>query len=266
MNQLERTKDFWNASPCGGQSNFEERKAQRYRTEPWITAALERITGKHPHILEIGCGQGTDALVASSMMFEGGSYVGVDYSDESIAIARQTIAETATTLRVTPEFYVENAENLSFENSTIECVYSLGVLHHTPNEIKAFDEIYRVLKPGGRAYIWVYRKWSPKVGIAKLLRLLQAGLDGVFGTELCLYKLFHGRHLEGAFGTMILECFGVPYMKWYNEQELRALFSRFHISKVAPIGYNLPWLHNKRDGRTRLGCFWAVELEKEIET
>ncbi|PIO48100.1 MAG: hypothetical protein CMR00_06450 [[Chlorobium] sp. 445] len=35
-----------------------------------------------------------------------------------------------------------------------------GVLHHTPNPINAFNEVYRVLKPGGKAIIMLYHKHS----------------------------------------------------------------------------------------------------------
>src|SRR5256886_11624248 len=39
-------------------------------------------------------------------------------------------------------------------------VYSHGVLHHTPHPQAAIDEVYRVLKPGGRATVMLYHKHS----------------------------------------------------------------------------------------------------------
>lgn len=44
---------------------------------------------------------------------------------------------------------VADAENLPFANNEFDIVYSWGVLHHTPNTERAFQEVYRVLKPGG---------------------------------------------------------------------------------------------------------------------
>ncbi len=263
MSELEGTRTFWNASPCGGIPNFEERKARRYGTKPWILDTVERIASEHSHITEIGCGQGTDALIACSVLPEYGSYVGLDYSDESVAIAKRTLSEVGKELRVTPEFYVGNAEALPFEDGTIECVYSLGVLHHTANDVEAFNEIDRVLKPGGKAYIWIYRKWSLKVVVAKLLRLLQTGLDKIFGTDRCIYRLFYGRHFEKLLGTMLLECFGVPYMKWYGRQDLEQLLSRFRLVSLARIAHSLPWGQGEGHGPTKFGYLWSIEIEKK---
>jgi len=76
-------------------------------------------------------------------------------------------------LNVTPVFSEGDALNLGFGNMEFDFVYSMGVIHHTPNPQRAIDEIFRVLKPGGQAKIFLYRRPSLKVGIAKFLRLLQ---------------------------------------------------------------------------------------------
>ena len=41
---------------------------------------------------------------------------------------------------------VGDAGNLNFENNFFDIVYSGGVIHHSPNTLKAVKEIYRVLK------------------------------------------------------------------------------------------------------------------------
>ena len=51
-----------------------------------------------------------------------------------------------------------NFENLHFENETFDHVNCQGVVHHTPNTQKAINEIFRVLKRGGKASISVYYK------------------------------------------------------------------------------------------------------------
>jgi ubiquinone/menaquinone biosynthesis C-methylase UbiE len=53
-----------------------------------------------------------------------------------------------------------DAENLPFPDGTFDIVYSNGVLHHTHDTEKAIAEVYRVLKPGGRAVIMLYCKDS----------------------------------------------------------------------------------------------------------
>ena len=64
---------------------------------------------------------------------------------------------------------IGNAEILSFEDESFDFVYSWGVLHHSPNTRKCFDEIYRVLRPGGKAKIMIYHKYSC-VGLMLWLR------------------------------------------------------------------------------------------------
>lgn len=44
----------------------------------------------------------------------------------------------------------EDIQDLSFHNSSLDCIISTEVLEHVPNPYKAFSEIYRVLKPNGR--------------------------------------------------------------------------------------------------------------------
>ena len=53
-----------------------------------------------------------------------------------------------------------DAEALPFADEFFDIVYSNGVLHHTNDTEKAVDEVFRVLKPGGRAVIMLYCKSS----------------------------------------------------------------------------------------------------------
>ena len=53
----------------------------------------------------------------------------------------------------------------------------MGVIHHTPDMLKAINEIYRVLKKDGKATIYLYRSGSLKVEVAKFLRKFQKLLD-----------------------------------------------------------------------------------------
>ena len=262
MSELQETREFWNASPCGRRGTLQERKAQRYRMEPWLPDKIRAIAKENANVVELGCGQGTDALLLCSLLPSGGSYLGIDHSDASVEIAKESAIAERSRLNVTPEFRVGDAGALDLGSDSVECIYSMGVLHHMADERRAFREIHRVLKPGGTAYLWLYRSWMPKVAVAKALRLLQAGVDRILGTDRAFYRMLYGRHLEGSLGTMVLECFGVPHLKSYTRTEVLRLVSDLQVTRLSSVGYSLPWLHRRTDGIGQLGYFWAIELRK----
>jgi len=112
---------------------------------------------KDKKVLEIGPGNGVHSAYFSSL--EAKMY--------SMDITLERVIATAQKLD-----FIENnndniclqgdAESIPFENDFFDIVYSNGVLHHTPRTDKAIDEVYRVLKPGGRAVIMLYAKSSFK--------------------------------------------------------------------------------------------------------
>jgi SAM-dependent methyltransferase len=257
--ELQTTRDFWDANPCGVRGGFEAQKAQRYAMEPWLPAQLSRIA-EHRSILEIGCGQGVDSIEICTKMRPSSLYVGVDYSPASLAAAKANAASQR--LAVQPSYMPGNAEALQFGDASFEAIYSMGVIHHTADPTRAMSELYRVLRHGGRAYIALYRRPSLKVAVAKALRGAQAGLDAISGSDRCIYKALRSRGSASKnFGTMFLECFGVPFMYWYDRAEIERLFGAFRAVQIAPYGNNFGLLaHSPHSNRH--GYLWFVEAVK----
>jgi SAM-dependent methyltransferase len=54
-----------------------------------------------------------------------------------------------------------NAMDMKFENNVADYTVSSGVIHHTPDSLKAFREIVRITKPGGKIFINVYNIYNP---------------------------------------------------------------------------------------------------------
>jgi ubiquinone/menaquinone biosynthesis C-methylase UbiE len=265
-NSLETTRRFWNASPCGGQDTFQERFEHRYTLEPWVLDLLHTIAPHQKHIVEVGCGQGTDGIVLCSLLPAGGSYLGLDYSDASVSAALDAAQEAKAmlTLRVEPRFRTANAEVIDLPDGSVQCVYSNGVLHHTPDPPRAFAEIWRVLAPGGEAFITLYRKPSLKLCVAKALRALQRAADRLTGADRCAYRLISGRTMPRFLGTMLLEAFGVPVMEWYSRADITGAFGRFTILGTQPVGCNIPRQKPRSRGWHRWGYLWLVHLRKPL--
>lgn len=170
----------WTHDPCGlsgahglevGTWAFYERVDQNRYEEyaSWMRSTLEFNQFPGKQVLEVGFGMGTDLFQFARA---GATVSGVDLSPRHLQIASQRfeIAGIPADLRLA------DAENLPFEDSSFDGVYSFGVIHHTPDTRKAVEEMHRVLKPGGRAIIGVYHRYSARflfsvLGESYLVRL-----------------------------------------------------------------------------------------------
>jgi ubiquinone/menaquinone biosynthesis C-methylase UbiE len=98
------------------------------------------------HIVDVGSGAGFDSFVAASQVGPEGRVVGVDMTPEMLAKSRAT----ATALGFDHvEFRDGLAEALPVDDGWADVVISNGVLNLCADKRAAFDEIWRVLKPGG---------------------------------------------------------------------------------------------------------------------
>ena len=262
----EATRRFWNNWPCDGQLNYEHRARLRYSKEPFILHQLARITGAHKHIVEVGCGQGTDALTACQNIDTSATYIGLDTSDLSLTAARQAAEEVTPRLNIHPEFRDGDALALPFNDNSLECVYSMGVLHHVSDTEGAVAEVYRTLKPGGTCYVYLYRTASPKLLGAYVLRGFQGFCDRVSGRKCSLLGLAEKCSLEGILGTMLVEAFGVPVMRSYSRRGIKDLFSQFGEVDILSCGFNWPfdagYKRRNADGQNPIGNFFFITAKK----
>ncbi len=260
----ERQTDFWSNNPCGADGSLAEVIRQRFQIDFWLPNELQSFPADRKKYLEVGCGQGIDSLVLCSRLAEDSQYTAIDFSSESIKRAAGHLEEAMQSMdiRVIPTYATGNALALDFADNEFDFVYSMGVLHHTPDPQQAINEIHRVLGEGGQAIIYLYRRNSLKVGVAKFLRLLQAVTDKVFFQDRLFYKLMNRRKSK-LFGSMFLECFGVPWMAWYSERELKKMFENFASIDISPYGFNLPRPWNRDvSGFNRHGLFYKISVTK----
>jgi SAM-dependent methyltransferase len=97
-------------------------------------------------VVDIGSGAGFDSFVAAHQVGSAGSVVGIDMTDEMLEKARST-AEQLELAHV--EFRRGLAEALPVEDGWADTVISNGVINLCADKRAVFDEIYRVLRPGG---------------------------------------------------------------------------------------------------------------------
>lgn len=101
-------------------------------------------------VLDIGSGSGTDSLIASLLAGPAGRVCGLDLTEAMLDKFRANVAAMGA-LNVLP--IAGNAEDIPLPDASVDAVTSNGVLNLVPDKPRAFREIARVLKPGGRLQI-----------------------------------------------------------------------------------------------------------------
>jgi SAM-dependent methyltransferase len=102
-------------------------------------------------VLDLGCGAGTDLLIAAQMVGESGHVIGVDMTPAMLRVAAASAREMGIADRV--ELHESLIEHLPLPDAEVDIVISNGVIDLVPDKDAVFAEIDRVLKPGGRLQI-----------------------------------------------------------------------------------------------------------------
>jgi arsenite methyltransferase len=111
---------------------------------PFVLGAIE----PGATVLDLGCGAGTDLLVAAQMVGPEGRVIGVDMTASMLGRAGSSAREMGIDDRV--ELHESLIEALPLDDASVDVVISNGVIDLVPDKAAVFAEIDRVLRPGGR--------------------------------------------------------------------------------------------------------------------
>ncbi|UNC91413.1 arsenite methyltransferase [Candidatus Contubernalis alkaliaceticus] len=98
-------------------------------------------------VLDLGSGGGLDCFLASGKVGEEGRIIGVDMTSEMLEKARKN-AKQGNYQNV--EFRLGEIENLPAADNMVDVIISNCVVNLSTNKPRVFEEMFRVLKPGGR--------------------------------------------------------------------------------------------------------------------
>ena len=163
---IDDVKDYWNRQPCnvkhskkdvGSVEYFDEVERKRYTAEPHIPAFADFASWKGKKVLEVGCGLGTEGI---NFARAGAKYTATDLSSESLNLATQRFS----VYNQKGDFYLGNSEELTsfLPRQKFDLIYSFGVIHHSPNPGKIFDQIYEYMDDDSILKIMLYAKDSWK--------------------------------------------------------------------------------------------------------
>jgi SAM-dependent methyltransferase len=109
-------------------------------------------------VLDLGCGAGRDTYLLSGLVGEAGRVIGVDMTDEQLAVARKHAdyhAHAFGHAQPNVEFrqgFIEDLAAIGIDDASVDIVVSNCVINLSPAKEAVFREILRVLKPGGELY------------------------------------------------------------------------------------------------------------------
>jgi SAM-dependent methyltransferase len=98
-------------------------------------------------VLDLGSGGGIDVLLSARRVGPAGHAIGIDMTDEMLALARRNAAEAGAE---NVEFRKGTIERLPVDDASVDVVISNCVINLASDKGAVFAEIARVLKPGGR--------------------------------------------------------------------------------------------------------------------
>ena len=190
---------------------------------PVFSKFIDYSSLKGKKVLDIATGTGFATVTFSQ---HGADVTGIDLTEFATLATKKNLA-----LRNLPGTALQmDAQKLEFPDATFDFVCAHGCLMHMPNTQEAVREIYRVLKPGGKVYAWMYhRGWYYWFNILFVRGVLCGKLFTNNFSQLKLTSMY----TDGASAG------GNPHTKLYSYRGFKNLFEAGNFKKVRVyINYN----------------------------
>jgi len=258
----EQVHDHWNKESCGAgiavstkfsRPYFEEIEEYRYSIEPEIFSFAQFTRFRHQKILEVGIGTGTDFI---QWVRAGAKAHGTDLTEEAVEHTRKRLKIYGLKAE---GLSVADAENLPYSDNTFDLVYSWGVIHHTPDTIRALEEILRVTRIGGKIKIMVYNRRS----LSALYIYLHFSLLRGNPFRSISWILYHHQESIGTKAFTIREVRNILTRYPVRIKDIRAKTTKYDLLWNKPSLFRfVAYISACLFGFDRVGWFITIELEK----
>lgn len=174
---LQTNKDLKTTSCCSTESIPNYLKEIVASVHPKVQEKFYGCGVPIPHsldgltVLDLGCGSGRDCFVLSKLVGETGKVIGVDMTEEQLSVAkeyqdyhRQKYGYKKSNISFLQGF-IEDLKALDIPDNSVDLVVSNCVFNLSPLKQNLYQEMFRVLKPGGELYfsdVFVDRRLRPE--------------------------------------------------------------------------------------------------------
>lgn len=210
------TNQYQNASNLNARIQLHARfSTNKYSWYRWIFDQLD--LSPESRILELGCGTGHLWIENLHRIPESWDITLSDFSSGMLQEVQRNLRDSQRHF----EFEVVDAQSIPFEDENFDAVVANHMLYHVPDQTKAFSEIRRVLRPGGRFY-------ASTVGRTHLRELRE--LMGRFDSNA---EPWGGR--PPASGSFRLENGLDQILQWFSRVTLHRYEDALVITEVDPL-------------------------------
>ncbi len=261
-----KVEDWWNANPFtylmdnkdiqADWAFFRNIDRKIIKWMPWaqkgyplLSSVVNYSSLKGKKVLDIAVGTGwsTEQFVRT-----GAEVTAIDLTSQAVELTKKRLELYGLHAKAVQ---VSDAQNLPFKDESFDYVLAFGCLMHMPNTEKAINEIYRVLKTGGKSSAMMYYKHS-----------LHFWYYIFFGKGILKGKLFKyspqelsNRYTDGAYEE------GNQLTKFYSKKEIKKMFGKFSKINVR-IFDDTTCIDHFPHRYLPLGSFLPTRLKKWLTT
>jgi SAM-dependent methyltransferase len=175
---------------------------------------VDALRGKH--VLEVGLGYGT---LGQKIVEAGAHYCGLDIAEAPVRMMNERIRMAGAAGEATQGSMLD----CPFADASFDCVVSIGCFHHTGDAQRCIDETWRVLKPGGSAYLMLYNRFSYRQWLGWPLQTLRAlAVPGRPASE--SQRAAYDANADGA---------AAPETEFFSPRALRRMLGHFSRAAIA---------------------------------